>query len=741
MPSRPKDVEYTRRGIASSAGYSIRDIYEVLVELITNSDDRYCLLRTPGRIEIEVERGRKGNPSLLRVRDFADGMTDEDMEAKLRYVGGRVSGQEGGGGVRGTHSRGAKDIACLGTVTFECIAAKDGRYHKCEITPFFKFVSHDSRDVTPELREAIGIADGTGTLVSVEVETGKLSRPFPQHDTLRERLRNLVLLREILRDKERCLILRDLRQEREDEIASPPQFGEKRISERLKLAKYPAVEAKLTIRRAGKRFEKDDSRFRQGGILVVSKRAVHEATLFDSKLENDPNAAWFFGRLVCEHIDTLHNEYWDRWDRELTCDESNPTQLLDPNRRVGLIPDHPFTKALYGEALRHLRPLVDQEREREKGSKPAIASRDTRRMLDDLEKAAAKFMQEFGDEDEPVREPDSTVPESRFRERGFALSPPFTQMVVGHSQKFWLSVSQRAFPELPAGAPVRIEALSPEIVSDRSSCGLDPHPTRLGVLRAMWTVKALEPTPAAGLQARVVGSDIKPESTIAVLSCEADRYAGVDDLRFSKQRYRMRTNQKRKKLRLLAPLTLVTKPATLAVSSDNPRFRVSGQTILSPVADLGVAVCDLAVKLSGEKEGRATIRAALGDREASAVLRAVRPAGFGLKFDIDYAGPTDQRYVWQQTERMCIINAEHSSLSRYLGPKDEGFPGQKEPHFRLLIAEIVADAICCDMLSRRIENEPELYEGGDWDTFYSAFWELMREFLPVAHRIVCPEFG
>lgn len=92
----------------------------------TNSDDRYQILGTSGRVEIELGRRGRGQSSILRVRDFADGMTTGQMNRKLGRIGGRVSGTEEGKAARGTNSRGAKDIAALGKVTFESIAG-DGR--------------------------------------------------------------------------------------------------------------------------------------------------------------------------------------------------------------------------------------------------------------------------------------------------------------------------------------------------------------------------------------------------------------------------------------------------------------------------------------------------------------------------------------------------------------------------------------------------------------------------------------
>ena len=118
-----------RRRVVQDAKLAIRDVYDAIVELVTNADDRYQILRTEGRVEIELGRQGKGKPSILRVRDFADGMTTEQMNRKLGRIGGRVSGMEEGKAVRGTNSRGAKDIAALGKVTFESNSGRWTRAH------------------------------------------------------------------------------------------------------------------------------------------------------------------------------------------------------------------------------------------------------------------------------------------------------------------------------------------------------------------------------------------------------------------------------------------------------------------------------------------------------------------------------------------------------------------------------------------------------------------------------------
>ena len=98
-------------------------------------------------MEIDVERRRKDKSSIIRFRDFADGMTGSEMEEKLSATGGRVSGFEKGAQVRGTNSRGTKDAAALGRVTFESIA-EDGKYHKCQISEFLVLNLYESQTAT-----------------------------------------------------------------------------------------------------------------------------------------------------------------------------------------------------------------------------------------------------------------------------------------------------------------------------------------------------------------------------------------------------------------------------------------------------------------------------------------------------------------------------------------------------------------------------------------------------------------
>ena len=728
-PKMPREIQATRRTLIQAAKFAISDIYDAIVELVTNSDDRYQRLNCEGIIEIEVERRRGKGVQTLRVRDRADGMDASTMEKKLSVLGGRESGLDKGAEVRGTHSRGAKDIAALGRVIFESIAA-DGRYHKCEITPYLDFIPPESLAATRALRESIGIPEGTGTLVSLELDE---NQRVPQHDNLKDQIQRLVALRGVLRDERRTIILRDLGRSREDKLTAPSIDGTERVKETFAIPGYPDAHAKLFINRAKARFERERGRFRLGGIQIESRRGIHEATLFDSALESDPYALWFYGRLVCSYIDDLCNDSDNRFEARKAPSNVNPTYPLDPSRKSGLNRDHPFVQALYGEALKWLRPLVEQERKQEEHEKTKIESDATRKRLNALEKAALDFLRDSGEDEEPARDPDGEAAESRFMERGYALSPPFTQMIVGHSRLFWINVRQETFPEIEVGAGVQIECLSSEIAADKHYCGLEKHPTREGVLRAVWKVKAVSVTAATGLRVRI--GSIVAESAIEVLGSEADRYRHVVGLQFEKNRYRMRTDRKQKKIRILAPIKMVARPTPIQVTVSSKEFGLSGQQILQPSNSLGVALCDLSVTCDG-KESSATLVARLTDLETTATITSAPPLGAGLKIKLENIDLGAQRSRWRQN--VLEIAARHPSLSRYLGDAPH-FTGQESKHFRLLLAEVVADAVCARLVSRSVQARPEEFEDADWDLYYQLYSKHMTAFLPKAHQLQCPE--
>ena len=108
------------------------------------------------------------------------------------------------------------------------------------------------------------------------------------------------------------------------------------------------------------------------------------------------------------------------------------------------------------------------------------------------------------------------------------------------------------------------------------------------------------------------------------------------------------------------------------------------------------------------------------------------PVGAPIKIEIVAdKDPGNQRSRWSANS--LRVFAKHPSVQRYLGPGPE-FTNQEQKHFRVLLAEIVAEAVCQRVLGKKALEDPDEYRDLDWDGYYADYTKLMTEFLPIAHE-------
>ncbi|MCC7293032.1 MAG: hypothetical protein IT449_13305 [Phycisphaerales bacterium] len=727
-------LEVDRRYVQQNARAAVRDVFDALTELLTNSDDAYERAERSGRIEIEIERRYKEQPTVLRVRDYADGMTAEEMKSKLCKLGDRrCSGLAAGLQVRGTNSRGAKDVTALGKTTFESISARNTS-SRCTITQSAEWTVDDLGRSDPLAGTRIGIPKGTGTLVTLEIDRAV---QIPQHDSLVRKLRLLVPLREILSDPKREVILRDVNQDREDRVQYHPPEAIERVKETFKIPKYPTAEGKLVIKRSRNPLE-NRGKFWEGGIIIKSRRAIHEATLFAPEFANDPQAAHFFGWVRCPFIDDLWNEADEAMESGASVSIQNPFPILDPTRQSGLRKDHPFYEALQKEVLKRLRPLVEEERRQAEAQRAKIENRETRKRLDELEKLATQFMndnQEDDEDDQRDNAADIDTPRHS-KVRSLILSPPYTQMVVGQTCRFSLALSQEKFPEIAVGSVLQIQCETKEITTDRIVATFEQVEGKDGFLRAAWNVKAVQPTQTTGIIVRT--GPIVESAAIEVFASEKDLYSHIQQLQFWRPRCRLRPGVT-KRVRLLAPFPSVVNRSEVAVfRCDNPNILISGDRTMRIREKLGIAECKITLRAE-QPDFKATLTADVDGRCAETQIIVGPPEGEAIRIEIkDEGDKTNQRYRWERGTNLLIIAARHPSLRRYLGAAP-AFPGQDRDHFRVLLAEIVGFAVAEKVLGRRIAQNPDEYRDADFDIFMADRDELVTKFLPLAHESQVPK--
>ncbi|GIV02069.1 MAG: hypothetical protein KatS3mg015_0899 [Fimbriimonadales bacterium] len=200
MPLRPLPIDETNLERQSVA--AISDVLDVIVELVTNSDDAYTRMgvRKNGNITLFMARARGGELVQLAVRDDAEGMTRERLNMALTRFA-KSSGRDKRSGIRGAFGRGLKDtVFAVGEGKIITRSRETGELLEARLAWRNQRPMFDD-DFTPRSREAMQVhEDWKGTIV--------ILRPSKQHPseitvyeprTLKQRIPLHYALRDIVR--------------------------------------------------------------------------------------------------------------------------------------------------------------------------------------------------------------------------------------------------------------------------------------------------------------------------------------------------------------------------------------------------------------------------------------------------------------------------------------------------------------------------------------------------------------
>lgn len=316
---------------------SIRTIYEAAVEIITNSDDAY---RREGVYLKDIKIFLSRNSSEYSTISFVDqacGMSSDEMQQNLLTVGGYTATDSS----RGMMGRGAKDCSFLGDITFTSI--KNGKLSQLVIYQNrMAEVLITDQICSEEDRKNYSIHQ-TGTNVTLKIPSSTL----PDFDTFYDNLRNNIFLRNLFTDPNTIVLLcesPDLQKKveysyPERKLAVSCDYDVPGYNTKAHLEIYRS-ETEIPFRNFS-----DQTGY---GILVCSDKGIYECSALYYVAPGVQNYMWssniryISGILVCNEIEKITR---DAIDFHLS--PQNPFLLLDPNRRNGLVKDHPFTAALY----------------------------------------------------------------------------------------------------------------------------------------------------------------------------------------------------------------------------------------------------------------------------------------------------------------------------------------------------------------------------------------------------------
>lgn len=728
---KEKDIEADLRLFKMTSAQAIRTVVEALVELITNSDDAYRGLGDEkGKIIIEVTRRRGEKSGDILVKDRARGMTLKEMEEKILKYGGFYAMDKS----RGFMGRGAKDVVALGNATFESI--KNGKINHVEITSEFRTKIMEPMPARNEDYKQFGLKPGRGGM-RVKLEVGK-NHKVPQHETLCRDLQRHYALRDILRRRD--ILLRDAKSGQENSVTYTPPEGELIIDQVFNFPPpYEEAVAKLQLFKAPAELGTE----LHEGIIVCDDHTVHQVTRFSPDLDQDPVARRFFGRLDCKYIRTLQLEFEQFRKRGERHPDHNPVDIVDPNRRKGLEREgHPFVKTLFKWAEELLRKAVDKVKREESEQKQEVASAETNKRLRDLSKAVAQHLKERLEEKSLM--PRTPEEEAALNREGVLLNPQFQRISVGEVRRMGYTVI--SFGEADDPEHVTVELDGEELNVTPLKPLLKPQRRNPDRLTAYFDVEGVAPTEKVTFTVRHKHELIAPVSrTLEVVEPEEPYTDRPDGIFFEKQNYTVHDNGTRtltfvakgKRFRAvnwaLRDFVETTEPEAIAI------MRGRALQVKKLANDLWRGEVHVRGRGIG-KRSRITLSMPTEDglETTNAIVEVVDkepPSDVSIQIELVPESGGRWRAAWDRDNPNRLkVFGEHPTLARYLGCEEDGYPGQKHPHFRILLAEIVAGKVVERILEQEMDSNPTDFE--EPNAYFFRHSDEMTSFLPIAHKIM-----
>jgi hypothetical protein len=345
-----KIIKYHKRYIVRKHNKALSDIYKILTELITNSDESYQRLLSKN---IEVNHAKKisifinRNNKLVQIVDCAEGMSEVEMDNNVSQYGSEKSGQVKGHAGRGLYGQGLIDVLFLNDSNRSRLYSI--KNNKACVGEFWYNDSDQAYDIKPIdsnqlalLRKKFDIPKN-GTIIEFNL-SDKIN--LPKYQNLYQRLSSAYMLRFINSNSDREIYLTEIEKNKKPITKKIEYtFIEKKYPKDstlllndkkfFKYDKFPSpIEIDIKIFKAEfdlKQKIGDDA----NGLLIYDNdndNSVYDLDLFG--FENSPGANNIFGYIKLKNIRNLI---------ESKLKEKDPEEILT-DTRDGFDKSHKFYK-------------------------------------------------------------------------------------------------------------------------------------------------------------------------------------------------------------------------------------------------------------------------------------------------------------------------------------------------------------------------------------------------------------
>jgi len=755
-PIISKDMKVAKRVYKQLSDESMSSLWEAIVEFITNVDDSYERLAKSkkenkwfGKCLFDYTPGGKRNNTILVIKDQAEGMNYETLEKCFGNYGERQSGAAS----RGIAGRGAKDAASIGNVTV--ISIKDGVYSQIKIDHLTrKFqVFYKNEKARSKHYQLIGLKNGkNGTAIQLEISPEKTGYHLRGSDLLKK-IPLHYALSEMLDNNKKALALR-FKSKNEDAILThyEPQ-GDLVEEKTFYINKYKekfGEDSKVTFKLFKSKVALDsgegDRRFRQWGVSVIGKKAVHEKSLLDSTYDISPEGKYYFGSLKSNLITCLLNDYDEKQSQNKPTSIDNPQSIIDLKRVEGLKRVHPAVEELFRIPKELIKKHILDDRNSEENKN--IENENTKDTLDELAKECAKLMDDLYEED------DANIDGIQIELNQWKFIPPKQNIQVGQKKYIYAYTTKQNLSSNLDTAYIKVSTGNEDsvIIYDKK-LKYKESKKKKNLIYFKFEIEGLKPKKDVAINVFQKEGQIRTTLNLNILAEEPRNFK--NEIEFEKDIYNIKVNKTRR-LKIFARVpevlsTKMTKEDFIAkvFNFDTNRIKISDQckfSICGPNYAIGYLQVEGKTLSAGNE-----ITIQLNGKRASTFVNVLNKEDeedddkSKFQFQILPVKYGKQRYQWDPNNPNSLaIAGEHDQLKRYLGKKENGYPGQETSCFKSLLAEIVTEAMIQKRMTLNSRYDPSTYVGlvdksNIEDTIMNFMFKVDEEkfiFLEKIHKIL-----
>ena len=696
------------RYIKTSRREGVKNIFDAIVEILTNSGDSYFRIwrnnksgTDPyGRILIEFHRSE--NKPYLRITDNAEGQDGASLERNYGNYRKRLSQK----GDRSFMGKGAKDCTSLGAIEIESI--KDNKYNRIYVDQNLKYTLDKTKSASSQLRKKTRLKKN-GSVFTLHINKDE---SLPQVGSIQKSLSwHFGINKYIHEESEGAKVLfhSSNKDEKFQIIYKEPGESEIVLDEKISIEGYPDAKAHLIIKKTKTPFEHSEKPFTKHGIIIQSETGTgsYERTIFDESLREEPLIYNYFGYLKTDYISNLMEDFDERAMQNKKPDTKNPFLILDENRMNGLNKMHPFTKKLFKLPTTRFKQIILDEKAKLRKEQNKIENNETDKLLKKLAKTFDDFIKDEADLDESTEKGDV----DRFNKRGVIVVPPFISMMKDEEKTigFYIKESNISKGDYSCEAKVSLGKEALEI--EESKLKLIKSEKDEDVYFCKFKIKALSEFKNGELQF-FNGKNLKTSINFTIKEDLTREFE--NELEFERKTYTVKLN-KRKKIRILAkaPDFIDKETEVIFANSDHASIAIIGNNkqIMKKTPKSNYFAAE--INIEGRRlNSSSNITVELFGMTANCKVSVVdKDDSEGLKFEIKDEEYGNFRAIWDlKNKNLLKISAKHKQLKDILGDPEQNYPGQKSLLFKILLVEILADVMSWKKLQLSVRKEPHLYK-------------------------------